>query len=254
MTKLLNGLWYYLWVAPHVLQVCLAALMVRRGLHRQFPVFFAYSVFEVVEFAGLFVIRQLVDSSARLYFDSYCVGLMTSSALRFGILYEIFTHLFRNYPALKHAGGLVARGASVLLLFGAVVLAASTQNSSADRVLAGLFLLSRSVSTLQCGLLLCLLLFSSYFQLSWRNPVFGIALGLGIFASVDLAAAAFLAQFMLGNSVVDALTMGTYHVCVLLWMFYLLAPERSPQYTLESVPEHDLETWNQELQRLLRRP
>ena len=254
MTTLLNSVWYYLWVAPHILQAALAVLMVRRGLHRQFPVFFAYTVFEPVEFAGLFVIWQLGRSSP-VYFVAFCLGTVVDSALRFGLIYEIFRHLFRNYPALKHLAGVVARWSSIVLLFGVVALAAANQTIATNRVLNGLFLLRRSVSTLQCGLLLCLLLFSSYFRLSWRDPVFGIALGLGVFASVDLTAAAFLTQFMsLGGRFIDFLTMGTYHVCAVLWMFYLLAPERSPQYTLESIPEHNLDTWNQELQRLLRRP
>jgi hypothetical protein len=254
MTTLLKPVYYYFWVAPHILQAALAVLMVRRGLHRQFPVFFAYTVFEAVEFAGLFMIGQRVGFVG-LYFPAYSLGTITDSALRFGLIYEIFRHLFRNYRALRHLAGVGARWSSIVLLLGAVALAAASQTTATDRVLAGLFLLSRSVSTLQCGLLLCLLLFSSYFRLSWRNPVFGIALGLGVFASVDLTASAFRTQFMLlGRQFVDFLAMGTYHVCVLLWMFYLLAPERSPQYTLESIPEHNLDTWNQELQRLLRRP
>lgn len=257
MTTLLNSVWYYLWVAPHILQAALAVLMVRRGLHRQFPVFFAYTVFEPVEFVGLFVISRLLPhfSSSPVYFVAFSLGTLVESALRFGLIYEVFRHLFQNYPALKHLAGVVARWSSIALLFGVVALAAVNQTNATDRVLNGLFLLRRSVNTMQCGVLLCLLLFSSYFRLSWRDPVFGIALGLGVFASVDLTAAAFLTQFMsLGGRFIDFLTMGTYHVCAVLWMFYLLAPERSPQYTLESIPEHNLDTWNQELQRLLRRP
>jgi hypothetical protein len=33
-------------------------------------------------------------------------------------------------------------------------------------------------------------------------------------------------------------------------VFYLLAPERVAQYTLKTLPENDLEVWNQELRRL----
>ena len=45
--------------------------------------------------------------------------------------------------------------------------------------------------------------------------------------------------------------MGVYHVCVLIWLAYLWLPERVSQFAVKSVPEHDLETWNEELQRLI---
>jgi hypothetical protein len=46
-------------------------------------------------------------------------------------------------------------------------------------------------------------------------------------------------------------TMATYNGCVLIWIFYLVAPEREPQMTVNALPKYDLEIWNQELQRLL---
>jgi len=40
-------LWHYLWIAPHALQFIVASVMLRRGLWREFPVFFAYTLFTV---------------------------------------------------------------------------------------------------------------------------------------------------------------------------------------------------------------
>jgi hypothetical protein len=120
------------------------------------------------------------------------------------------------------------------------------------RVLAMLSVLSRTASFLQAGLLIILFLFSSYLGLSWRNQVFGIALGLGIFSCVDLAAAAIRSEF--GTEHTNNLyyyTMGVYHVCVLVWLAYLWLPEKVTQFALKAVPEHDLESWNKELQRLI---
>ena len=39
-------LWHYLSVAPAVLLVVLALMMWRRGLHKEFPAFFGYTIFE----------------------------------------------------------------------------------------------------------------------------------------------------------------------------------------------------------------
>jgi len=112
--------------------------------------------------------------------------------------------------------------------------------------------LERTASILQCGLLVGVFILSTYLRLSWRSYVFGIALGLGIFSSIELVTSAIRAET--GHAYtkpLDYLTMATFHACVLIWAFYLWAPERSSQYSLKVLPEADLENWNQELQRLL---
>jgi hypothetical protein len=74
---------------------------------------------------------------------------------------------------------------------------------------------------------------------------------LGAFASANLVAAAIRSQTgFLYNTPLNYFTMGTYQGCVLVWVLYLLAPERVAQYTVKTLPENDLELWNQELQRL----
>jgi hypothetical protein len=112
--------------------------------------------------------------------------------------------------------------------------------------------LDRTVTILQCGLLLFLFLLSNYLTLPWRSRVFGIALGLGIYASITLAVSA--VRFYSGTSntlLFDLIVMGAYHACVVVWIYYLAVPERVPQIDAKVWANHDLETWNQELERLL---
>jgi len=252
----LKLLWYYLWIAPHLLQAILALLMLRRKLHRQFPMFFLYTAFEVVQFLTLFLVVRFIDQQLTYeYYVVYVFGSVVSATLRFGIIHEIANQVFRNYAQVQKVRRTLFRWTTVLLLLTGVALAAGIQvtgNPKFGLVVAAI--LDRTVSLLQCGLLLCLFLFSSYLGLSWRSSTVGIALGLGVFASMELAIAAFRSHFVLyGDLYIDLITLGTYHVCVLIWMFYLLAPERSAQFALQTMPEHDLEAWNHELQRLLRR-
>ncbi len=253
-------LYYYLWVAPHVLQGILAFVMVRRGLHRQFPMFFLYTGFEVLQCGVLLAVSQFVSDFGAVYFQVFAVGLAVSTAIRFGVIHELFRHFFRRYPALSGPGRFLFRGATVLLLLIAVGLAISAPGSGVDQIsratayrsLEGTtFALDRAVTILQCGLLISLFLFSRYFGLSWRSNAFGVALGLGVFASLELATSAMRIYFPSVARVFDISNMVTYHFCVLIWMVYLMAPEREPNYTLQALPEHDLEIWNRELQRLL---
>jgi hypothetical protein len=252
-------IFYYLWVVPHALQAVLLLVMVRRGLHRQFPMFVLYTGFEVLQCGVLLVVSQFVSHFGEVYLQVFAVGLAVSTAIRFGVIHELFRHFFHRYPALSGPGRFLFRGATVLLLLISVGLAISAPGSGADRIAHATtysslkdttFALDRAVSILQCGLLISLFSFSRYFALSWRSNAFGVALGLGVFASAELATSAM--QFYLAPSkAFDLFNLAVYHLCVLVWMFYVMAPKREPLYVLKTLPEHDLELWNQELQHFL---
>jgi hypothetical protein len=253
-------LWYYLWVAPHVLQGIILFAMVRRGLIRQFPMFFLYTGFEILQSALLLVVCHFVSYFGSVYFQVYAVGLAISTAIRFGVIYELFNHFFTRYPALTGAGKLLFRGATLMLLVVAVGLAVSAPGNVLDHVLkdaayASLktttFAADRAVSVLQCGLLISLFLFSRYFVLSWRSPAFGIALGLGTFAIAELATTALRLYVPASDETFDVAGMGIYHLCVLVWIVYLVRAEREPQFTVQTFPKYDLEIWNRELERLI---
>ena len=79
-------------------------------------------------------------------------------------------------------------------------------------------------------------------------------MGLGVLSTIELAVSAIRAETGYAYNVfLNYLALATYHACVLVWAFYLWAPERSPQYAVRILPEADLENWNRELQRLLNR-
>jgi hypothetical protein len=245
---------YYLWICPHLLLGAILFAMVRSGLHRQFPMFFLYAAFETLQFAVLFTISCSPLGFGEGYVRAYSVGLGISTVIRFGVIYELFRHFFRQYPALDGLGRRLFRGATIALLLVAAGVAILAPSKSTNLLLNATYATDRAVCVLQCGLLILLFSLSRYFSLAWRSHAFGIALGLGIFASVELATAAvWLHLEAFGNLVVNLVTMATYHLCVLIWMFYIMRPERATSYVLTPLPEHDLEMWNNELQRLVHR-
>jgi hypothetical protein len=245
---------YYLWIAPHVLLIAVLVAMFRRKLHRQFPIFFTYTAFEILQFLTLFVAEYLPSVSRKQYYMMFSFGSAISTILRFGILYEVFVHVFRNYPALDRSARVSFRWAAIILLVAAIAFSLGKSGDHVDRMLSVVSVFDRTFSIVQCGLLLFLFLFSRYFSISWKSHAFGIALGFGIFASVELATSAIRSQVgVSGNQILDFVTMGTYHLCVLIWLFYMLAREQPPKYNSKDLPDHDLDTWNHELQRLIKK-
>jgi hypothetical protein len=245
-------LWHYLWVAPCFFIACLAFLMWRRGLHREFPAFFSYAVFEAAGGGLVYAIDISPSVSGPIYWRTWFSFLIIEVFIKFLVIGEVFTHLLRNYPPLGRLAKAFITGVGVILVFAATVIAAYA-NPGSFWLISATRILGRSVSVVQCGLILFLFAFAMYFHLSWDRAVFGITLGFGIVASVYLAYWALMAGWLFGKKsyLLDFANMATYHVCVLIWFYYLLVPQKSATTSAVSLPENNLAIWNRELERLL---
>ncbi len=233
------------------LQLAICVVMVKRKLVSEFPCFFGYTAFHVFRYAALFTVRHSMPRAA--YFESYWLAQLVSALLGFAVIHEIYQHVFANYDALRKLGSLLFRWAAVILLILSVLAAASAPGNDADRLRAAMFLLERSVRVMQCGLLVFLCLLASYFALSWRRPVFGMALGFGMFASIELVAATLRTH--LGTSaaqmwqIVNSLS---YTGAVIIWASYFVA--RQPVTRGFELPARtEVDKWNQALLQLLHR-
>jgi hypothetical protein len=243
----------FLWISPHVLLGLLAVVLCRRRLYREFPCFFAYVLYEIAEFILLSALNFVPSATPWQYVYAHSATLLLSIALRFGVIDEVSKDLFRESQFLKVSTRRLLQCVAGLLLGMGVLLAVYAPGDSSARWIAGVTVVNRGAAMVQCGLLLSLLLFSRFLGLSWRRPAFGITLGLGALTSVDVAIYAVRAEFSSDAWVpyLNLLITGAYLVCVLIWIGYLLAPERKPA-SLTIVSHDEVETWNTELQRLLR--
>jgi hypothetical protein len=243
----------FLWISPHVLLGVLAVILCKRRLYREFPAFFAYVFYEIAEFILLFTLYSVQGVTGKQYGYAYCATLILSIVLRFGVIDEVSRDLFRESQFLKVSARRSLQCITGLLLVMGVLLAVYAPGDNSAKWYAGIFVVNRGAAMVQCGLLLALLLFSRFLGLTWRRPAFGIALGLGVLTSVDLAYSALRAEFTsrVGAELLNLLVTGAYFVCVSIWIGYLLAPELQPA-SLTIVPHDEVETWNTELQHLLR--
>jgi hypothetical protein len=243
----------FLFITPHVLLGVLAVILYKRRLYREFPCFFAYVLYEIAKFIPLFALYTVLGATSKPYAYAYCATLMISIALRFGVIEEVSKDLFRESQFLKAAARRSLQCVTGSLVGIGVLLAVCAPGDSRFGFVSNILVVNRGAAMVQSGLLLALLLFSRFLGLSWRRSTFGIALGVGILTSVDLAMFALRAEFASAVAAVylDLLITGTYLVCVSVWIRYSLAPELEPA-SLTVVSRDEVETWNTELQHLLR--
>ena len=223
-----------------------------RQLYRDYPLFFAYTAEEVVRFLILFYCYQW--SSAGAYSRAYFGLNAVEAVLQLGVISELFFHVFRRYAGIAHLGAALLRWAAVVLLLIAVLLAGLTSSTDADSVLVAFFAMERSLQIVQGGLLFLLFVLSSAFGLKWHQPTLGIALGFGIFTSVNLAAYSLRVQLgMTSHEILSLISSAGYNCAVLVWLVSLYAREHILRKLKLDVRTWDLESWNQALLDLLRK-
>jgi len=217
--------YYLLWFAHPVLLAGVTAAMVWRQLHRTFPVFFAYIVAQIAIFALIFPIHQW--GSLTWFFYTYWVTTAVSIVLGFRVLHEVFLDVFRPYHTLRDLGTVLFKWAGLVMMLVAGVVAASTPSDVTTPMEQGVLTLQRSVRVVQCGLVLFLLVFSRYLGITWRQKSFGIALGFGGFAGVELLLVALRVGHVEFSLIAQSLlNMATYNLAIVTWLVYVLA--RSP--------------------------
>jgi hypothetical protein len=247
-------LWHYLWVAPNVLLFVLAFLIWRNGLRKAFPAFFAFALFSSLGQFALYTADVAPTVSAENFWRVDWGTLLIEGLLKFVLIGEVFAQIFGSYPSLARLGTLLIRAVGIILVLTSALAAAYAPQDSHFGIISGAHLLDQTIYLIESGLLVFIFLFAAYFRLKPTHLVFGIALGLAISACVHLATWGIAANGGLPASrrvVLAFLNMATYHVCVLIWFYYLLVPARVSQKPAVPLPENDLDLWNRELERLV---
>ena len=210
---------YLSWVAGPALEIALLACMVHRKLHRVFPRFFSYILFQILKSAILFLTYRYYELG---YFDAYWTGNAISVILAVVVMDEILAHVFKEYGGAQNLGSVIFRWACGLLLVLAIVTAFTSQQGSADRVVAGVLTFDRSVRVMQCGLFCLLMILCRLLKNCWRQQVFGIALGFGVFASIELILVSLAMRYGgADNASISLVKSAAYNAVTILWIGYL---------------------------------
>jgi hypothetical protein len=224
---------YIPWFGSAAVEIFVVAVMVWRHLARRFPAFFISVSFAVLRQITLMAVAH---EGARSYGVAYWTTLPIEYVIAFGVMLEAFRYALGADPKIP------AKTLRAMVLVAAILVALATflllYPDHPTNNLRGLILaLDRSIGLLRCAVLIFMWAFARKLGLSWRHHVWGIVLGLGIYASVGLIAAAIHATT--GNLCGDwpaRLTHFSYLAATIIWAVYLWRPEpeRGP-LTLEEI-------------------
>ena len=210
----------YLWCAQPILQSVVAVILWHRKMHKQFPVFFLFLLVQVANFAVIFPLSLVGDY--KMYFVFFWLGEAANAVLGFKVIHEIFLDVFRPYHTLKDLGTLLFKWAGVVMLLVSVVVAFSNSFDQSPLVHA-VTTLQRSVRIVQFGLILFLLLFSRFLGVSRKQVSFGISLGFGLFAGVELMLMALNSGGFVRQGNLNLVNMVTLILAILVWCGYSLS-------------------------------
>jgi hypothetical protein len=229
-----------LWLVQPLLKIVILVTMFRRKLHVRYPLFFSYLAYGVAVTALLYA----VHGSYRAYFYAYWSTTAVSSMLILGVIYELFTSMFRQHHALRDFGSMLFRWAVVMVAMMAALLLFSGINPTKNSVINSIMNLDRSVGVMQSGMLLFLVLFSPYLKIPWRHQISGIALGFGVHSSIRMLLLSQWIHGVFGASNLNILSMAAYNWTLVIWLVY--ACMRVPE---ENAPNMLLrpQRWNEAL-------
>jgi hypothetical protein len=220
MSERTRILYYSLWMMHPLLQVGIAALMTRNGLQGKFKFFFGYLITQLAYFAVIFPVYWYRHNYAASFY-LYWVCQAFSVAFGFGVIHEVFVDVFRSFHTLRDLGTVLFKWAGLVMLLVAGVVSVSTNSSQMPPWMQAIITTQRCVRIVQVGMVLFLLFFARYMGVNRRQQSFGIALGFGSCAVVELILIASWVGNHLGNPWMSIVNMAAYNCSLIVWLGYI---------------------------------
>jgi hypothetical protein len=237
----------FIWIGGPVLQLLLAGVLVYRKSWTTFPLFTSYALFNLADA----VVALGSRANPPVYFYVYWIGEAIGIVLGFLVVYEVFKNIFIYHSALRKLAKLIFAISLFALVSLAVFILLHAGPRLTGNISRSVMVLEEATRTIEVGLLVVLFMCAGAFGLHWRQSVFGIALGLGIFVSVELVAVTMRSQLSPATHNAFAIVRAfAYITSLVVWGTYMLLPERAPDES--QLPERgQLEQWNQAILELI---
>ncbi len=218
---------YVLWILPVFLLAGIVVAMYRRGVHRSYPYFFAYTICQVVSEVILFGVSRV---SYVAYYYGYYVDLILGCILSAAILWNVIRRVFVRRPLRPSTSVFLylCAGIALIALVGFATNVSKSPNSGAAK--DALFLFNRTVSIAQVLLAAAIILVGRRFAISRKSFVFGLVFGFGMFALVNTLVFTSLSRHgALSPITLSRINSLTYALACMVWLCYSIFGEKDCQ-------------------------
>ncbi|MHB1700354.1 MAG: hypothetical protein ACYCSN_09510 [Acidobacteriaceae bacterium] len=242
-----------LWIAEPI--ACLAALglLLRTGQLRRYATFSAFLSVHVLSVAVLFPLAnfyKVLSLNGRtayiLYSDAYWFFYIVECAITFFVIQSLFKLAMEPLKGLRWMGGLAFRWAAFISILVAVASAVAPHVGAMrffGTAITAITVFQRSESVLILCLLAFLCIAAKPLGLSLRSRIFGVSLGFGMMAMMNMLESAWVTT---GSTLFSGFNLikGTAIVAsMLIWVVYFALPE--PKRKLITLPiKSPLLVWN----------
>ncbi len=235
-----------------LLAACDVLLLFWRRLHRDIPWFAVYLITVVINEIVCDYFCQYVQP---LFYWYYIGWIFQGTAVVLGSMFtiEVIRNALGDSPIIRQWGRNLLIGVSVaLFIFVIITWPYGSENSGPYMKVTSTVM--RSARLIQLGVIVVFFAFASYLALSWRRYQVRILLGYGLYVSVSLAAAAYMAQ--MGPHVgwktmlIDA---DAYILTLVGWFFCMLRTEPNAPPSLPPAAAKDLVGWEDALTELIKK-
>jgi hypothetical protein len=236
----LHGYELVIWLMGVLLPLIVALRIWQTGLTAEYSALVRYNV--VCAAALLIEAYSLRFASEAATNNLYCYIYwflsIATDVCALAVMLEIFKEIFKPYDALRQLGTVLFRWILGILVVVSVVTALSSGDGKViDVVNKSMLMFDRGLQILQCGVVLFLLLSYKFLGISFRHRVFGIAVGFGLYASVDLMALCVAAWapariVAVAGAVANVSAMVGYGI----WLTYFFVPQPERRIS-EAQPE-----------------
>ena len=203
-----------------ILEMGIAGFILHRGLLKKFKFFFAYIIAQIATFAGLYTAYYWFGSYSATFYLSWTFDAI-SVALGFMFIHEVFVDVFRLFHTLRDLGTVLFKWAGLVMLLVAGVVSVSTNSTQTAPWMQAILTSQRCVRIIQVGMVLFLLFFSHYVGVSRRQHSFGIALGFGSFAVIELIVVSSWVGNHVSGPMTSLLNIIAYDISLVLWLGYV---------------------------------
>lgn len=245
-----SNLMRFIILAPILPDLVILFLLFRRKLAKELFWFASYLFFCVLFLPVLFAVYETGDPD-RYFYASWLYNGLTL-ILAFMVILEVYRNVLLGYPAIQRLT-VVFVVTIGLLLVGVGIYVGKLGSPNSIATVEIMLVIERSVRIIQIGLIVSLFAFVSLMGLNWKNYIFGIALGCGLYAAANMAVTAVAVEVLRTAYVMVVVDQFAYLGMLAIWVIYVRQPEPARQILFPPSARQDLERWNNALTDVLAR-